>query len=208
MLICYDMVFPETARCLALQGADVIFFPTMGGGSMGEEDLGVQSLRVRAAENFVWIVVAFRGSGAMIISPQGKIVAKAEGPDGLVYADIDPRNGKEGGDSANMQRDMRARLFRERNPAAFGLLTDPKAPVLSRAPIDMTNKEAGRIMARMLTVGEEEFKRADALERAGKADAALAAYRRLSTEYRGSWIDRVSRERVEALQTKGKKARP
>jgi len=39
----------------------------------------VQALRVRAAENFIWLVVAQRGSGAMIISPQGKIVAKAEG---------------------------------------------------------------------------------------------------------------------------------
>ena len=32
MLICYDLVMPETARCLALQGADIVFFPTMGGG--------------------------------------------------------------------------------------------------------------------------------------------------------------------------------
>src|SRR5262249_36039416 len=31
MLICYDLVIPETARCLALQGADIIFFPTLGG---------------------------------------------------------------------------------------------------------------------------------------------------------------------------------
>ena len=31
MLICYDMVFPEAARCLALGGADVIFHPTLGG---------------------------------------------------------------------------------------------------------------------------------------------------------------------------------
>ena len=31
MLICYDLVVPETARCLALAGADIIFFPTMGG---------------------------------------------------------------------------------------------------------------------------------------------------------------------------------
>jgi len=26
MLICYDLVVPETARCLALAGADIIFF--------------------------------------------------------------------------------------------------------------------------------------------------------------------------------------
>jgi hypothetical protein len=199
MLICYDMVFPETARALALKGADIIFFPTMGGGSMGEDDLGLQSLRVRAAENFVWIVVAFRGSGAMIISPTGKIVAKAEGPDGLVYADIDPRAGREGGDSSNTQRDMRARLFRERNPSAFGILTQSKPPILDKVPIGITRKESGRIMARMLTVGEEEFKRASDLASSGKREEALKEFRRLSKEYPATWIDRVSKERAAAL---------
>jgi predicted amidohydrolase len=101
MLICYDLVIPETARALALQGADIIFFPTMGGAAIGEDDIGVQALRVRAAENFTWLVVAHRGSGAMIISPKGTIVAKAEGPDGLAIADIDVRGGREGGDSMN-----------------------------------------------------------------------------------------------------------
>ena len=77
MLICYDLVFPETARCLALSGADMIFFPTMGGAAVGD-------------------------------------------------------------DAMDHQRDMRARLFRERNPAAFGILTDPSPPVLEKVPIDNT----------------------------------------------------------------------
>src|SRR5204863_3067929 len=34
LLICYDLVVPETARCLALQGADIIFLPTMGGAAI------------------------------------------------------------------------------------------------------------------------------------------------------------------------------
>src|SRR5580765_7586874 len=96
MLICYDLVIPETARCIALAGADIIFFPTMGGAAIGDDDIGLQALRVRAAENFIWLVVAQRGSGAMVISPQGKIAAKAEGPDGLAIADIDPRGQREG----------------------------------------------------------------------------------------------------------------
>jgi hypothetical protein len=41
---------------------------------------------------------------------------------------------------------------------------------------------------------------ADALERSGKKSEAAAAYRRLSGEYRGTWIDRVSRERALRLQ--------
>lgn len=199
MLICYDLVFPETARCLALAGADVIFFPTMGGAAIGDDDIGLQALRVRAAENQVYLVVAFRGAGSMIISPRGRILARAEGPDGFAVADIDPRGGRQGGDAMNHQRDMRARLFRERNPAAFQLLTDPAPPVLEKVPIDITQQEAGRIAAQVLTIGEEEFRQAEALARAGKIDEAVAAFRRLQTEYPGSWIERRANQRLQAL---------
>ena len=200
LLICYDLVVPETARCLALLGADIIFFPTMGGAAIGDEDIGVQALRVRAAENFIWLVVAQRGGGAMIISPQGKIVARAEGPDGLAIADIAPRGQREGGDALNWQHDMRARLFRERNPEAFHILTDTHPPVLDKVPIGLTQKEAGRIMARALTVGEEEFKQADALVRRGQTNEAISAFARLRNEYADSWIDRRAQERLAALQ--------
>src|SRR4029453_18419723 len=191
-LICYDLVVPETARCLALQGADIIFFPTMGGAAIGDGDIGVQALRVRAAENFIWLVVAQRGGGGMIISPRGKIVAKAEGPDGLAIADIDPHGQREGGDALNWQRDMRARLFRERNPEAFRILTDPNPPVLDKVAIDLTSHEAGQIMARALTVGEEEFKQANGLVQLGKTDEAIIAFEPLRKEYPATWIDRRS----------------
>jgi len=200
MLICYDLVVPETARCLALAGADIIFFPTMGGAAIGDDDIGVQALRVRAAENFIWLVVAQRGSGAMIISPQGKIIATAEGPDGLAIADINPRGQREGGDALNWQRDMRARLFRERNPEAFRILTDTNPPVLAKVPIGLTSEEAGRIMARALTVGEEEFKQANGLIGTGKTDDAIAAFERLRKEYPATWIDRRSEERLAKLR--------
>ena len=124
MLICYDLVVPETARCLALAGADIIFFPTMGGAAMGDDDIGVEALRVRAAENFIWLVVAERGSGAMIISPQGKIVAQAEGPDGLAIADINPRGQREGGDAPDGT--VRASLT---NPPASSDAAPPAIPV-------------------------------------------------------------------------------
>lgn len=199
MLICYDLVFPETARCLALAGADMIFFPTMGGAAMGDDDIGLQALRVRAAENHVYLVVAFRGDGSMIISPRGKIIVRADGPDGLAIADIEPQGGRQGGDAMNYQHDMRARLFRERNPAAFGILTDPNPSVLQKLPIDITQREAGRFATRVLTIGEEEFREAEALSRAGKTDKAIAAFSRLRIEYRGSWIDRVAKERLAKL---------
>lgn len=208
MLICYDLVIPETARCLALAGADIIFFPTMGGAAVGDDDIGLQALRVRAAENHVYLVVAFRGSGSMIISPRGKIIARAEGPDGLAIADIDPRAGRRGGDAMNIQNDMRARLFRERNPAAFKILTDPNPPILNKVPISITQETAGRIAAKVLTVGEEQFRQAESLVRSGENAKAIAAFEQLSKEYTGSWIDRVASERIKTLSTAQKKGRP
>src|SRR6185436_17437255 len=207
LLICYDLVVPETARCLALAGADIIFFPTMGGAAIGDDDIGVQALRVRAAENFIWLVVAHRGSGAMIISPQGKIVAQAEGPDGLAIADINPHGQREGGDAFNWQRDMRARLFRERKPEAFSILTDAHPPVLDKVPIDLTREEAGAIMARALTRVEDDFKEANGLIRDGQTDKAIAAFERLRKEYRATWIDRRSEERLAKLQPDAPKQR-
>ena len=199
--ICYDLVMPETARCLTLAGADIIFFPTMGGAAIGDDDIGLQALRVRAAENHVYLVVAFRGSGSMIISPRGKILATAEGTDGLAIADIDPRGGREGGDSSNQQKDMRARLFRERNPEAFKILSESNPPILAKMPpLDLSREEAGRIFARMLTVGDEEFKAAQGLLAAEKTNEAIEAFEKLQTEYRGTWIDRVATERLVKLR--------
>jgi hypothetical protein len=94
---------------------------------------------------------------------------------------------------------MRARLFRERNPEAFGMLTESNPPILEKVPIEITQKEAGRIAAEVLTIGEEEFRQAEALVRAGKTAEAIVAFGRLRSKYRGSWIDRVAAERLKTL---------
>ena len=200
MLICYDMVFPETARCLALGGADIIFHPTLGGAAIGDDDINLAAFRTRAVENFVYIVVSERGSGSMIISPQGKVVARAQEKDGLAIADIDPFGGREGGDSMNHQHDMRARLFRERAPAAFSILTDTNPPVLQKVPAEISAEEAVRIANRTLTRGEEEFKAAATLAGKGKTDEAIKEFERLRREYPKTWIDRVAEERLEKLR--------
>jgi predicted amidohydrolase len=199
MLICYDMVFPEAARCLALGGADVIFHPTLGGAAIGDEDISLAAFRTRAVENFVYLVVSMRGRGSMIISPQGKVVATASEPDGLAIADIDPFGGREGGDAFNRQIDMRGRLFRERVPEAYRMLTDPAPPALAKVASNVTADEATRIAATALTRGEERFQQAEALARAGKTEAAIEAFRKLCEECRTSWIDRRGRERIAAL---------
>ena len=90
----------------------------------------------------------------------------------MAVADIDPYGGRTGGDSSNWQHDMRARLFRERNSAAFGALIDPNPPVLAKVPIDISPEEAARIFARMLTLGEQEFRQANQLQQDGKISEA------------------------------------
>ncbi|HUG93879.1 MAG TPA: nitrilase-related carbon-nitrogen hydrolase, partial [Planctomycetaceae bacterium] len=199
MLICYDMVFPEAARCLALGGADVIFNPTLGGAAIGDADISRAAFRTRAVENFVYIVVSKRGSGSMIVSPQGRVLAEGQDADGIAIADIEPGGGRAGGDAFNSQQDMRARLFRERSPAAFGILTDPDPRVLTKVPATISIPDAGRIANAALTVGGEEFQRADLLLRDGRTDEAARAFEALIARYPATWIDRVARERLARL---------
>jgi len=204
MLICYDMVFPEAARCLALGGADIVFHPTLGGAAIGDGEVSRCAFRTRAVENFVYLVVAQRGGGSMIISPKGDILAEAKGPDSLAIAEIRPHGGREGGDAMNHQEDMRARLFRERHPAAFGILTDPHPPVLDRVPEVTTVDEAVRVSRGALSDGEDRFKAASSLEREGRKDDAITAFEALVRDYPRSWVDRVSRQRLERLRNAGK----
>jgi predicted amidohydrolase len=201
MLICYDMVMPESMRSLALGGADVVFNVTMGEASMASDrDINRAAFRVRAADNFVYLVVAKRGGGAMIISPQGTILAEGKGRDDIAMAEIDPFGGREAGDALNSQTDMRARLFRERNPAAYGVLTDPNPPALKKIPQTITVEEAVRIGAATLTIGNERFEQADELLKAGKTSEAAAAFEKLRAEFPHTWIDRVARERLAKIQ--------
>jgi predicted amidohydrolase len=196
MLICYDMVFPEAARCLALSGADIIFHPTLGGAAIGDGDVSLAAFRTRAVENFVYVVVSQRGAGSMILSPQGKILAQAKEKDEVLIVDIDPAGGRNGGNAFNAQVDMRAALFRERSPEAFSMITHPNPPVLRKVPEETTVQEAARIADGALTIGQERFAQAGKLPK----DEAIKAYEALIADYPKSWIDRASRQRLAELR--------
>jgi len=85
IMICYDRQPPETARLLALRGAELILNPAAG--SYGEENDVM--MRTRARENGLWIIFA-HFNDCLIISPDGKIAARFQ-PDGdrIVTAEID-----------------------------------------------------------------------------------------------------------------------
>lgn len=63
--ICWDQWFPETARCLALQGAEVLLFPTAIGSEPGAQGLDSRdhwqmTMRGHAAANILPVVAANR----------------------------------------------------------------------------------------------------------------------------------------------------
>jgi len=59
-----------------------------------------------------------------------------------------------------------------------------------------TSQEAGRIMARALTIGEKEFKQANALLSRGQTNEAVEALVQLRRNYPATWIDRRAGERL------------
>ena len=84
LCICYDIEFPETARLLALAGAEIIITPTALMAS--DEELVFKLLPARAIENGVFVAYANRVGrerelryvgGSRIIDRSGKILAQA-----------------------------------------------------------------------------------------------------------------------------------
>lgn len=75
MMICWDLQFPEAARSLALQGAEVICLPIWGGAEV--------LARARAVENCVVLVSSSYDMKTYVVDPSGKVLAEAE-QDGTV----------------------------------------------------------------------------------------------------------------------------
>jgi predicted amidohydrolase len=98
MSICYDGAFPESARCLALAGADLIVLPTNW--PPGAEEMALYGINTRALENAVYYLSAnrvgeergFRFIGlSRIADPNGRTLAAADGgSEAVLQAVIDP----------------------------------------------------------------------------------------------------------------------
>ena len=203
MCICYDMMFPETTRALALAGADIVFHPTMGGASLAGPEASLACFRARAAENFIYVVVAFRGGGSLIISPKAEILADGgREPDAIVTADIDVAGGREAGDAlGGLTRDFRARLFRERVPSAYGILMQEHPPILEKLKqIHVPSSErAAALFAEGLTTGVDAFHEADRWLSQGKTEEARLRFKELAERFGTTWIGRASRKRLERI---------
>ena len=163
------------------------------------------AFRTRAAENFTYLAVSWGGWGAnvgsMVLSAKGEVIAETLEAGDLAIADVDLRGGRENADWSNAQKDMRARLYRERRPEAFGLLTDPAPPALDRLPDiePYPPKRIAEMMRRATTVGHVEWEETERLRESGKLDQARSAYERMIETYPNTWFERTARERLSEM---------
>jgi predicted amidohydrolase len=81
MMICYDVFFPDPARALATQGADLILLPIWG----GDETLAA----ARAIENGVFLAASGYDHPTYVMDPNGKRVAWAPQRGEVAIAEID-----------------------------------------------------------------------------------------------------------------------
>ncbi len=131
VMICFDWAFPELARCLALQGADILCHP-----SNIVTGYAMAGMRQRSIENRVFSVTAnrtgtetgeagrlrFRGD-SQVVAPDGAVLVQS-GADAVEsrVVEIDPAQA----------RDKRLAglhdLFASRRPECYGALMEAPAP--------------------------------------------------------------------------------
>jgi 5-aminopentanamidase len=125
--ICYDLRFPESARVLAIKGADIICQPSNW--PIGGESLPNIITRARALENRVFLVATNRvgvENGAyfigksQIIDPFGNVVREASENEEIITAEFDPEKSRAkaiiktpGEFELNLFSDRRPELYRD-----------------------------------------------------------------------------------------------
>jgi len=134
VMICMDIHYSEVARIYALQGADILFWPTMAYGPTGEflEVL----FRSRAMDNQIYCVTAnfcqqpyLAGKvmgRAYIVGPDGKIRADTGHRAGVAVATVDLDEGYEYWAARPDLRTLKDVFLGLRRPETYGMLTQPQ----------------------------------------------------------------------------------
>ncbi|KHT42761.1 deaminated glutathione amidase [Pectobacterium brasiliense] len=94
LMTCYDIRFPELARRLVLDGADVLVLPSAWIKGPLKEAHWELLVRARALENTTYLVAVgecgVKNIGnSMVVDPLGVVVVQAPETPALIYADID-----------------------------------------------------------------------------------------------------------------------
>ncbi|MCL7749973.1 carbon-nitrogen hydrolase family protein [Halalkalibacter alkaliphilus] len=119
--ICYEVGFPETARILALKGADIIVYPSaFGKARLYAWDLATRS---RALENGCFVIAANRsgieksetsfGGNSRITGTQGEVLAHAVEENEVIISDIDLDEVAKQRRRIPYLRDLNRKLFAE-----------------------------------------------------------------------------------------------
>ena len=81
LMICWDVTFPEPAKALAQNGAEIIFLPIWGG--------DVNLTKARAIENQVYVVSSTYDMITAVFDPEGKIVKQATDKNPVIVTELD-----------------------------------------------------------------------------------------------------------------------
>jgi len=133
VLICYDQWFPEAARCVALEGAEIIFYPTAIGHpdsnipfEGGWQDAWELIQRSHAVSNSVHVAAVNRVGeegpctffgGSFVSDAFGKVLAKAGNGEEILTVPVD----------LTMNHEVRESwgFFRNRRPDTYGKISSP-----------------------------------------------------------------------------------
>jgi predicted amidohydrolase len=117
MMICFDRQLPETARILALQGAEVILVPTAGAYGEKKYERNLAMMKTRAYENKVFLAMTHPTEG-LVVNPLGEVLARKGYDEETLVREVDL-------DYIYRSRDGDCRdLLAERRPNLYGMLSD------------------------------------------------------------------------------------
>ncbi len=155
--ICYELRFPESARALALAGADVIAQPANI--AVGGPEIVVDLFaRVRACENSVFLAVAnrcdtegdYRFCGkSSIVAPDGEFIERAAGGPELIVAEAELELARS--KSRVIESDgetFSVELFGDRRPEHYRALTRRQSAPVSVPASVPPNRRATSATAR------------------------------------------------------------
>ncbi|PMP92665.1 MAG: hypothetical protein C0171_00215 [Caldisphaera sp.] len=94
VMVCYEIRFPEIARILALNGADVILVPSAWFKGYNKEEHWLTMIKARALENTVYIATlnqignVFTGITSFV-DPLGIIMHRMNEEEGIIFGEVD-----------------------------------------------------------------------------------------------------------------------
>ncbi|RJS59356.1 carbon-nitrogen hydrolase [Bacillus sp. PK3_68] len=147
--ICWDEWFPEVARILALQGADILFYPSAIGSEPDHPELSTHSawekaISAHGISNGVFVAavnrvgqekdMSFYG-GSFVSNPLGEILQSLDDKEGILIQEIDKQD-------IDSTRNL-LQFLRDRRTDTYGLILEKEA--LQRAK-KMPSPESNNIL--------------------------------------------------------------